>query len=160
MMIRMNYKEALEYLLRFADYERISRAGIVWDLRRGERLLARLGNPQRQARSGHVGGTKGKGSTSAMIASILKSAGYKTGLYTSPHLLSYTERIRINGKPISEEDWAKLTEDIRPHVEAENQIGDLGQLTTFEIFTAMAFLHFKQVKVDWQGRAGGLGGGV
>jgi len=157
-MISMNYKEALEYLLRFADYERISRAGIVWDLRRVERLLARLGNPQNQARAVHVAGTKGKGSTSAMIASILKSAGYKVGLYTSPHLLAYTERIRVNGKPIDEEDWAKLTELIRPHVEAENAIGDLGQLTTFEIFTAMAFLHFQRVKADWQVLEVGLGG--
>src|SRR4030042_5602106 len=139
MMIRMNYKEALEYLLRFADYERSSRAGIVWDLRRVERLLSRLGDPQNQARSVHVAGTKGKGSTSAMIASVLKSAGYRVGLYTSPHLLSYTERIRVDGKPIHEGDWAKLTEAIKPHVEAENKIGDLGQLTTFEIFTATAF---------------------
>jgi dihydrofolate synthase/folylpolyglutamate synthase len=93
-----------------------------------------------------------------MIASVLKSAGYKVGLYTSPHLLSYTERIRVNGKPIAEEDWAKLTEEIKPHVEAENRIGDLGQLTTFEIFTAMAFLHFKRVKADWQVLEVGLGG--
>ncbi len=154
----MNYKEALEYLLRFADYERISRAGIVWDLRRVERLLARLGDPQNRARSVHVAGTKGKGSTSAMIAWILKSAGYKVGLYTSPHLLDYTERIRVDGKAIAEEDWARLTELIKPHVEAENAIGDLGQLTTFEIFTAMAFLHFQRVKADWQVLEVGLGG--
>jgi dihydrofolate synthase/folylpolyglutamate synthase len=154
----MNYREALEYLLKFADYERISRAGIVWDLKRIERLLARLGDPQNSARSVHVAGTKGKGSTSAMIASILHAAGYKVSLYTSPHLLSYTERIRINGRPISEADWARLTEEIRPHVEAENRIGDLGQLTTFEIFTAMAFLHFRQVKADWQVLEVGLGG--
>lgn len=157
-MISMNYKEALEYLLRFADYERISRAGIVWDLRRVERLLARLGDPQNRARSVHVAGTKGKGSTSAMIAWILKSAGFKVGLYTSPHLLDYTERIRVDGKAIAEEDWARLTELIKPHVEAENAIGDLGQLTTFEIFTAMAFLHFQRVKADWQVLEVGLGG--
>ncbi len=154
----MNYQQSLEYLLKFADYERVSRAGIVWDLKRIERLLARLGDPQNQARSVHVAGTKGKGSTSAMIASVLKSAGYKVGLYTSPHLLSYTERIRVNGQPIAEADWAKLTEIIQPHVEAENRTGDLGQLTTFEIFTAMAFLHFRQVKADWQVLEVGLGG--
>src|SRR3972149_6128369 len=158
MMIEMNYREALEYLLKFADYERISRAGIVWDLKRIERLLARLGDPQNAAKSVHIAGTKGKGSTSAMIASILKSAGYKVGLYTSPHLLSYTERIQYDGKPISENDWAELTETIKPHVEAENRIGDLGQLTTFEIFTAMAFLHCKRVKADWQVLEVGLGG--
>jgi dihydrofolate synthase/folylpolyglutamate synthase len=154
----MNYREALVYLLKFADYERISRAGIVWDLKRIERLLARLDNPQHYARSVHIAGTKGKGSTAAMIASILKEAGYKVGLYTSPHLLSYTERIQVNGRPIDEGDWANLTEAIRPHVDAENKIGDLGELTTFEIFTAMAFLHFKRVRADYQVVEVGLGG--
>jgi dihydrofolate synthase/folylpolyglutamate synthase len=154
----MKYQEALEYLLKFADYERLPRSGIVWDVKRIKRLLARLNNPYHYARSVHVAGTKGKGSTSAMIASILKSAGYKTGLYTSPHLLSFTERIRVNGKPIAEEDWAKLTEIIKPHVEAENALGDLGELTTFEILTAMAFLHFRRVKADWQVLEVGLGG--
>jgi len=154
----MNYQEALEYLLRFADYERLPRSGIVWDLRRIERLLERLGNPQDAARSVHIAGTKGKGSTSAMIASVLKQAGYRVGLYTSPHLLSFTERIQVDGKPIAEEDWARLTERLRPEVEAENRIGDLGELTTFEILTAMAFTHFRQVKADYQVLEVGLGG--
>jgi dihydrofolate synthase/folylpolyglutamate synthase len=154
----MNYQEALDYLLKFADYERLPRSGIVWDLKRIERLLAKLDNPQNYARSVHVAGTKGKGSTAAMIASILQSAAYRVGLYTSPHLLSYTERIRVNGKPIAEADWAKLVEIIQPHVEAENALGDLGQLTTFEIFTAMAFLHFQRVKADYQVLEVGLGG--
>jgi dihydrofolate synthase/folylpolyglutamate synthase len=154
----MNYQEALEYLLRFADYERLPRSGIVWDLRRIERLLGRLGNPQDAAHSVHIAGTKGKGSTSAMIASVLKQAGYRVGLYTSPHLLSFTERIQVDGKPIAEDDWARLTERLRPEVEAENRIGDLGELTTFEILTAMAFLHFRQVKADYQVLEVGLGG--
>jgi dihydrofolate synthase/folylpolyglutamate synthase len=154
----MNYQESLEYLLRFADYERLPRSGIVWDLKRIERLLARLDDPQNYAKSVHVTGTKGKGSTSAMIASILKEAGYKVGFYSSPHLLSYTERIQFDGRPIAEEEWAKLVEILKPHVEAENALGDLGELTTFEIFTAMAFLHFRQVKADWQVVEVGLGG--
>jgi dihydrofolate synthase/folylpolyglutamate synthase len=154
----MNYKEALEYILKYADYERLPRAGIVWDIKRVERLLKRLDNPHKYARSVHVAGTKGKGSTSAMIASILKKAGYKTGLYTSPHLLSYTERIQVNGKPISEDDWAALTAIVKPEVEAENALGDLGQLTTFEIMTAMAFLHFSRVKAEYQVMEVGLGG--
>ncbi len=154
----MNYQEALDYVLKFADYERLPRSGIVWDLKRMERLLARLNNPQNYARSVHVAGTKGKGSTSVMIASILTRAGYKVGLYTSPHLLSYTERIRVNGRRIPEEDWARLVEIIQPHVEAENALGDLGQLTTFEIFTAMAFVHFAMEKVDYQVLEVGLGG--
>jgi dihydrofolate synthase / folylpolyglutamate synthase len=156
----MNYQEALEYLLKFADYERLPRSGIVWDLRRIERLLGRLGNPQDAAHSVHVAGTKGKGSTSAMIASVLKQAGYRVGLYTSPHLLSFTERIQVDGKPIAEEDWARLTERLRPEVEAENRLGDLGELTTFEILTAMAFLHFRQVRADYQVVEVGLGGRI
>jgi dihydrofolate synthase/folylpolyglutamate synthase len=93
-----------------------------------------------------------------MIASILQSAGYRVGLYTSPHLLSYTERIRVNSEPIPEEDWAELVETIKPHVEAENALSDLGQLTTFEIFTAMAFLYFQRERVDYQVLEVGLGG--
>ncbi|MDD5338818.1 MAG: bifunctional folylpolyglutamate synthase/dihydrofolate synthase [Dehalococcoidales bacterium] len=154
----MNYQESLDYLLKYADYERLPRSGIVWDIKRIERLLSRLGNPHNNAKSVHVAGTKGKGSTASMIASVLKSAGYKVGLYTSPHLLSYTERIRIDGKSIDEAAWARLVETIQPHVEAENALGDLGQLTTFEIFTAMAFLHFAEEKVDWQVMEVGLGG--
>jgi dihydrofolate synthase/folylpolyglutamate synthase len=154
----MDYKESIEYLLRFADYERLPRSGIVWDLKRIERLMTRLDNPHLDAKTVHITGTRGKGSTAAMIASILKNAGYKVGLYTSPHLLSYTERIQFDGKPIPEKEWAKLVEIIKPHVEAENAIGDLGQLTTFEIFTAMAFLHFRRVKADWQVMEVGLGG--
>ena len=154
----MNYQESLDYILQYADYERLPRSGIVWDLKRVERLLERLGNPHLAARTIHVAGTKGKGSTAAMIASILKEAGYKTGFYSSPHLLSYTERIRVDGENISEADWTALTEAVRPHVEAENADGEFGELTTFEIFTAMAFLHFKNVRADYQVMEVGLGG--
>ena len=154
----MNYQESLDYLLKYADYERLPRSGIVWDLKRVVSLLKRLGDPHKYARTVHIAGTKGKGSTSAMIASILTKAGYKTGFYSSPHLLSYTERIQVNGQPISEEDWAKLVEIIQPQVEAENADGTYGQLTTFELYTAMAFLHFKRVKADWQVMEVGLGG--
>lgn len=154
----MDYQESLEYLLRFADYERISRAGVVWDTKRVERLLEKLENPQHAARTVHIAGTKGKGSTSAMVASILKEAGYKVGLYTSPHLLSYTERIRVNGKPITEEEWAGLVEQIRPHVEAVNAEKTYGETTTFELYTAMAFAHFRNIGADYQVIEVGLGG--
>jgi dihydrofolate synthase/folylpolyglutamate synthase len=154
----MDYQEALEYILRFADYERLPRSGIVWDIKRIERLLGRVGNPHLDVKTVHVAGTKGKGSASAMIASVLARAGYRTGLYTSPHLLSFTERIQVNGKNISEADWARLTDFIQPHVEAENALGDLGELTTFEILTAMAFIHFHNVKADYQVMEVGLGG--
>ncbi len=154
----MNYQEALDYILRFADYERLPRSGIVWDLARVEMLLERLGNPQHAARSIHVAGTKGKGSTAAMIASILKQAGYRVGLYTSPHLLSFTERIRADGRPIAEEEWARLTEVVKPEVEAVNAEGTYGELTTFEIYTAMAFICFRDMKADYQVLEVGLGG--
>jgi dihydrofolate synthase/folylpolyglutamate synthase len=153
----MNYQEALEYILRFADYERLPRSGIVWDIKRIEKLLERLGNPQHAARSIHVAGTKGKGSTAAMIASILKQAGYRVGLYTSPHLLSFTERIQADGQHIVEDDWARLTEFLKPEVEAVNRAGDLGELTTFEILTALAFT-FGEIKADYQVLEVGLGG--
>ena len=156
----MDYQEALDYLLRFADYERLPRSGIVWDLRRVERLLERLGNPQYAAKTVHIAGTKGKGSTAAMIESILSRAGYRTGLYTSPHLLAFTERIRANGKPIAEADWARLTEVIKPEVEAVNEEGAFGELTTFEILTAMAFMHFREIKADYQVIEVGLGGRI
>jgi dihydrofolate synthase/folylpolyglutamate synthase len=156
----MDYQEALDYLLRFADYERLPRSGIVWDLRRIERLLQRLGNPQYAARTVHIAGTKGKGSTAAMIESILNQAGYRTGLFTSPHLLSFTERIKSNGEPIAEDDWARLTVLIQPGVEAVNEEGAFGELTTFEILTAMSFLYFREIAADYQVIEAGLGGRI
>jgi dihydrofolate synthase/folylpolyglutamate synthase len=154
----MNYQESLDYILSFADYERLPRSGVVWDLSRIERLLERLGNPQHVARSIHVAGTKGKGSTAAMIASILKQAGYRVGLYTSPHLLSFTERIQADGRPVAEADWARLTESLKPEVEAVNRLGDLGELTTFELLTALAFAYFREIRADYQVLETGLGG--
>ena len=156
----MNYQEALEYLLRFADYERLPRSGIVWDLRRIERLLERMGNPQYSAKTVHIAGTKGKGSTAVMVESILHQAGYRTGLYTSPHLLSFTERIKSNGQPISENDWARLTQAIMPEVEIVNAEGAFGELTTFEILTAMAYLYFREIGADYQVIEVGLGGRI
>lgn len=154
----MDYQAALDYILTFADYERMSRSGVVWDLRRIELLLRRLGNPETSARSVHITGTKGKGSTSAMIASILTRAGYRTGLYTSPHLLSFTERVQIDGQTIPEQTFARLVKEMKPEVETVNSTGGLGELTTFELLTALAFLYFRESKVDYQVMEVGLGG--
>jgi dihydrofolate synthase / folylpolyglutamate synthase len=154
----MDYQAALDYILKFSDYERQPRSSLVWDLRRIEKLLERLGNPQFAARTVHVAGTKGKGSTSAMIASILTRAGYRTGLYTSPHLFSFTERIQIDGRPISDEDFARLTTSLQPDVEAVNRDGGLGELTTFELLTALAFVYYREIKADFQVMEVGLGG--
>lgn len=154
----LDFKSAVDYVLSFADYERISRSAVVFDLARIECLLQRFGNPHRQVGSIHVAGTKGKGSTSAMIAGILTSAGYRTGLYTSPHLLSIRERIQVDGCLIEEDEFARTVDRLRPHMEATNASAGLGELTTFEILTALAFLHFCTQKVDYQVLETGLGG--
>jgi len=154
----VDYRTALDYILSFADYERMPRSALVFDLRRIEMLLERLGNPQETARSIHIAGTKGKGSTAAMIASILTQAGYLTGLYTSPHLLSLAERIQVDGRAIDEEAFARLVEIMKPEVEAVNASGEFGELTTFELLTALAFAYFRENKVDYQVMEVRLGG--
>ncbi len=154
----LDYPAALDFILSFADYERIPRSGLVWDLGRMVMLLERLGNPQYAARSVHIAGTKGKGSTSAMIAAILASSGYRTGLYTSPHLLSIRERIQVDGRPIPEPAFARATAVMKPEVEWVNHFGGLGELTTFELLTALAFLYYREVRVDYQVMEVGLGG--
>jgi len=154
----MSYQAALDYILSFADYERAPRSALIFDLRRMEMLLEKLGSPERRARSIQVAGTKGKGSTAAMIASILTRAGYRTGLYTSPHLHAFTERIQVNGRPIAEAEFASLVKVMKPEVETVNQFGAFGQLTTFELLTALAFAYFKEKEVDFQVLETGLGG--
>lgn len=157
-MSRPDYQAAIDYILSFADYERTSRSSAIFDTSRIEALLERLGKPHLAAESVHIAGTKGKGSTAAMIASILTASGYKTGLYTSPHLHSFTERIRIDGKPILESEFAALVQKLRPDFDAFNQLGGFGELTTFELLTTMAFAHFENKHVDFQVLETGLGG--
>jgi dihydrofolate synthase/folylpolyglutamate synthase len=154
----MDYQSALDYVLGFADYERLPRSAIVFDLRRIEALLQRLGNPHQLPNSIHIAGTKGKGSTAAMIASVLSRAGYHTGLYTSPHIHTLRERIQIDGKLISEAEFAQFTAQLKPEIEAVNLDGEFGQLTTFEILTALAMAYFKENGVDFQVLETGLGG--
>ncbi|MFC1924995.1 bifunctional folylpolyglutamate synthase/dihydrofolate synthase [Chloroflexota bacterium] len=154
----LNYQAALDYVLSFADYERLSRSAVVFDIGRIEALLKKLGDPHLAARSVHIAGTKGKGSTSAMIAAVLTASGYRTGLYTSPHIHTMRERIQVDGHPIAEEDFAALVESLKPEIEAVNSLGTFGELTTFEILTALAFTYFKQREVDFQVLETGLGG--
>jgi len=155
---KMDFPAAVDYILSFADYERMPRSALVFDLRRIEQLLDRMGNPQNAAKSVHIAGTKGKGSTAAMIASILAQSGYRTGLYTSPHLLSIRERIQVDGQQISEDEFARLTALMKPEVEAVNAAGDFGELTTFEILTALAFACFREGGLAYQVLETGLGG--
>ncbi len=155
----MNYQAAVAFLLSFADYERWPGFAYAarFDLRRMEELLALLGDPHLKPKTIHIAGSKGKGSTAAMIASGLRAAGFKTGLYTSPHLHTIRERIRVNGELIAEDELASLVSELKPAVEEINR-GSYGELTTFELLTALAFLYFQKSGVDFQVLEAGLGG--
>ena len=157
----MNYQAALSYILSFTDYEKLPaflyRAD-NFDLRRMAELLDRLGNPHLTSPAIHVGGTKGKGSTAAMIASALSAAGYRTGLYTSPHLHTFRERIIVDGGMITEEEFSALTKRLQPEIDEVNRRHDYGEITTFEILTALAFAFFMEQRVDFQVLEVGLGG--
>ena len=151
----MNYQQALDFIFSYTDYEKLARFtydAATLDLTRMEHLLALLGNPHRRFRSVHIAGTKGKGSTAAMCDAILRAAGFHTGLYTSPHLHTFRERIRVDGRLLSQEDLLALVEQCRPAIEAVEDI------TTFEIITALGFLHFAQQEVEWAILETGLGG--
>lgn len=123
------------------------------ELVRIEKILNLIGNPQNKINVIHVAGTNGKGSVCAIIANILKQAGYKTALYTSPHLKDYTERIQINNKPISKNDFAKYIKEIC-EIEEKNKIN----LTEFELLTAVAFKYFYDNKIDIAIIETGMGG--
>jgi dihydrofolate synthase/folylpolyglutamate synthase len=152
------YQQALDYIYSFIDYERQPRAPTRYDLRRVYELLALLGNPHLGTNTVHIAGSKGKGSVAAMIASVLTSSCYTTGLYISPHLHIFNERIRIDDKLISDEELVTLVDKIKPKVKVVNDKATYGQLTTFEIITALGFMHFKEKKVDVQVVEVGLGG--
>ncbi len=151
----MDYHSALRYLYGLVDYEkkRIERySPDEFKLDRVELLLEKLGHPHRAYPTLHIAGTKGKGSVSVMLAEIAQAGGMKTGLYTSPHLHTYRERIQINGEPISRRDLAALVEEIQPVVES------IPDLTVFEVTTALGFLYFARQKVDVAVIEVGLGG--
>ena len=149
------YNQALDYLYSFVDYSLKKSSELAkanFNLDRMRALMVLLGNPEQKYPSLHVAGTKGKGSTSALMAAALKAGGYKTGLYTSPHLQDYVERIQIDGQPIPHAELVELVEQVKPHVAA------VPQLTTFEITTAIGLLHFARQKVDAAVIEVGLGG--
>lgn len=167
----MEYQQALDYLNSFINYERTTdyKYRNVFRLERTKRLLEAIGNPHKQLKTVHVAGTKGKGSTAALISSILKEAGFKVGLYTSPHLVDFRERIRIvqntNTQPdllsqwkeswISKEELADLSEKLKQAIENS---GLNERFSFFEIYTALAFLYFKKREVDFAVLEAGLGG--
>ena len=147
----MNYQEALAYLDQLAGF------GIKPGLPRITRLLELLDLPQEKYHIVHVTGTNGKGSASVMLASVLQHSSLKTGLFISPHLVDYTERIQIDGQPISEQDFADCLDVIKPYVEQLQQEG-IECPTQFEVLTAMAFFHFAVQNVDYAVIEVGLGG--
>jgi dihydrofolate synthase/folylpolyglutamate synthase len=157
----LNYSQAEKYLDSFVNYEQIpgiSYAQPGYSLRHVEELLNRMGDPQLAARTIHIAGTKGKGSVAAMIAQVLSSSGYKTGLYTSPHLRILRERIIVDGSLISEAEFAATMTEIKPFIESMRQDAAFRQLTYFEALTALAFAYFKKKQVDFQVLEVGLGG--
>lgn len=157
----MDYQQAIDYLSSYTDYEvvpRLAHNAANYDLRRVEELLSRLGSPHLRARSVHIAGTNGKGSVAIMIASALTASGYTTGVYTSPHLHTWRERIRIDGELISEVELAALVERLKPEAEAVNRKATYGRLTTFELLTTLAFAHFAAEGADFQVLEVGMGG--
>lgn len=153
----MTYEEAVSYILSFSDLEKSPlRSPEYFDLRRMEELLELLGQPHLRLKHIHIAGTKGKGSTAAMIASVLTAAGFRTALYTSPHLFSIRERLRLNGQPISPEEFTALVERIKPLL--ERYPSRFGFRTTFEVLTALAFFYFQEKQVEWSVVETGLGG--
>jgi len=156
----VNYQEAISYLESLIDYERTpagAAAARLWNLDRIRRMLEDFGNPHLGLRCVHIAGTKGKGSTAAMTASILSAAGLRTGLYTSPHLVSFRERIRVDRALISEDDVGALVESAFPAIESLRD-SQYGPPSFFEVYTLLAFLHFVRKKADFAVMETGLGG--
>lgn len=147
----MNYDEAMEYIVT------ASRFGMNLGLDRIEKVLEFLGNPHKDTKFIHIGGTNGKGSTTAMISSVLREAGFKVGMYTSPYLEEFEERIQINGENINKDDLAVLMGDVKKAIDKVMKLG-YESPTQFEIITALMFYYFSKKKVDYAVLEVGLGG--
>ena len=151
----MTYQEAVNYLNSFINYEKkidYPYSKKVFDLGRINLLLEKLGNPHKGIKFIHIAGSKGKGSVACLCASILKESGLKVGLYTSPHLETFRERIRVNDELISKDDVTELIQLMKPSIE------EINSLTFFEVYTALAFLYFKKQGIDLAVIEVGLGG--
>lgn len=148
----MTYPETIEFLYRIRLF------GQKLGLETMRQLLRQMGDPQDGLRFIHIAGTNGKGSVAAMLHSVLASAGYRTGLYTSPHLVSFCERFQINGQPIAESDVVRLVEDIRPLLDKAGAHPEFRAPTFFEVVTALALQYFREQEVDvvvWETGMGG-----
>jgi dihydrofolate synthase/folylpolyglutamate synthase len=143
------YQQSLDYLYSLEKF------GMIFGLTQVERILKAIGDPHREIQAIHIAGTNGKGSTAAMMAAILEREGYRVGLYTSPHLIRFTERIKVNGKEIEKEEVAELSGWMRERIEEANIDPPF---TFFDFTTAMALYYFKQKMVDLVVLEVGLGG--
>jgi dihydrofolate synthase / folylpolyglutamate synthase len=152
------YEQALAFWHSRINYELRGMPADLRDLRldRMAELLARLGDPQRTLRIVHIAGSKGKGSTAAMLSAVLQAAGFRTGLFTSPHLTHVEERVQVDGRPIPKDRLTALMREIEPAVLALEAQGM--PPTFFEIVTALGFLQFARERVDWAILEVGLGG--
>ncbi len=171
----MTYPETVQYLESFINYEKIPVYPYKesFRLERVKNFLATIDNPQDSLKCLHIAGTKGKGSTCVFVAYILRQAGYRVGLYTSPHLSDFRERIRIlrtqptDNSPqpaedfegmISQAEVTGLVERLRPLIQSYNKYSEYGPLSFFEVYTSLAFVYFKEEKVDFAVLETGLGG--
>ncbi len=153
--IEQKYQAALDYIYSFVDFSRTHQDQLQaenFNLDRMVRFMVELDSPQENLPSLHIAGSKGKGSVSAFCAEVYQTAGWKVGLYTSPHLKDFEERIQINREPISRKELGDLVETIKPVV------ARIPGLTTFEIMTGLAFCHFSNQEVDIAVIEVGLGG--
>jgi dihydrofolate synthase / folylpolyglutamate synthase len=150
----MTYEEAIQFWFGRVNFEQRSPQVGDFKLERMRQLLSLLGNPHHRLRIVHIAGSKGKGSTSAMLGSILQQQGYRVGLFTSPHLIAVEERIQVNQQPIANDELASLLAEIRAAASASF----LQELTFFEIGTALGFLYFVRRRVDFAIVEVGLGG--
>jgi len=154
------YQDAEDYLRSFTDYERMVRGTLypenLFDLARIESLLEWIGNPHRNLKGIHIAGTKGKGSTAIFVDALIRAQGLRSGLYTSPHLISKEERIQVDGQPLRKEEFLAWMNHLRP------ALVSLKDATTpptfFDIITTIAFLHFQRHKVEAATMEVGLGG--
>ncbi len=148
----MDYEATLDQLYR------LERFGMKLGLENMERLLGLIGNPQEGLRAIHVTGSNGKGSVSAYVASALRKAGYRVGLYTSPHIVRFNERIQVDGIPISDDEVLRLWGGLQPAIQALVAERAVNRPTFFEVTTAMAFQYFRERRVDAAVIEVGMGG--
>lgn len=146
----MSYNDTISFLYGLQKH------GIKLGLEKIRHILHELNNPEQQFSSIHIAGTNGKGSTAAACEAMLRSHGYRTGLFTSPHLISFTERIRLDAEEIAEADVIRIADHLRHKI--KNVCDEYGQPTFFEFVTAMAFFYFAEKNIEWAVVETGMGG--